>query len=240
MPRIYRGANEKWRKDSSTLTDGTQALASTLHQEKLTIIALGPLTNIATLIMKYPNVVSNIKEIVAVAGNRPDKRRFFLGDSRIVHFHDLNFRKDPRAFDVVLKSGIPLVLLPCEAATKVTIHRSDLDLLSKVGGAAQWLSLTSENWFRFWAKKLKKDGFHPFDCLAVGYVIMPSLFTSETIPARIKWRKSIFFRRDALEVSHDIRDASTVTYCFDVEPRFKKNLIARLTGDTSILTETTR
>jgi purine nucleosidase len=228
QPHVYRGSNEKGQ---TSATDATVALAKALLKEQFTIIAIGPLTNIATLIKKYPDLVPNIKGIVAIAGNRPGQRRFFLGNNRLIHFHDLNFRKDADAYDIVLTSGVPLVLIPFEVANKVTINQEDLTRLTSAGGAAQWLAETSDGWMRFWEDTLGMDGFHPFDSLAVGYVTTPSHFTCEVIPARIKRRRSRFVIRHELEVSHNFRNASTVTYCFDINSQFKIRMIDQLTGN---------
>ena len=203
QPPIYRGANEKGQTGA---TDATAALAGALRETQLTIIALGPLTNIAALLTEKPELAMNIKSIVAVAGNRSGQRRLFLGNNRLIHFHDLNFKKDPDAYDTILKSGVPLTLIPFEVAEKVTIDRDDLARLASAGGAAQWLAETSEGWMRFWEETLGMDGFHPFDSLAVGYVVTPSLFTCEVIPARIKRRRSRFVIRHELEVSQTFRD----------------------------------
>ena len=118
---------------------------------------------------------------------------------------------------------------PKGTSSFLIICREDLDLLSSAGGAAQWLAEVSEGWIGFWEKRIGKSGFHPFDCLAVGYVAMPSRFTWETIPVRVRWRKSRFVERSALQVSHDFSDTCRVTYCFDVDPQFKTRLISRLT-----------
>lgn len=70
-------------------------------------------------------------------------------------------------------------------ATKVTITRSDLDILASGDEAAQWLRQVSQPWMSFWEDRLHKQGFHPFDALAVGYVTMPDLFNCEISPARM-------------------------------------------------------
>ena len=77
--RSIGGANEKGQTGA---TDATAALAGALRETQLTIIALGPLTNIAALLTEKPELAMNIKSIVAVAGNRSGQRRFFLGNNR--------------------------------------------------------------------------------------------------------------------------------------------------------------
>lgn len=224
IPAIYKGAGSEIggdRKDNNAVI----GLYGELRKRKLTILALGPLTNIALLIRNHPDVVKNINGIIAVAGNRPGNRRFFIGNNDLIHFHDLNFKKDPKAFDIVLSSKIPLTLLPFEVASKVTITPGDLLYMGKKGVTANWLSNASEGWVNFWLDHFGTSGFYPFDCLAVGYRVMPDEFSCEAIPAQIKWRRSRFVNRSELQVSQDFKTYNKVTYCYDVSAIFKDSML---------------
>lgn len=225
LPAVYRGAQ---RAGGGTARPAIQALAMALEQDQLTILAMGPLTNVAAVLALRPDLAHKIERIVAVAGTRPNQRRLFPGTSELLHFHDLNFIKDPAAFEAILSSGVALSLLPFEAAQKVTITPADLSFLSSSGGGSQWLAMVSRDWMRFWLDHLGTDGFHPFDSLAVGYVIDREDFVCEPIPARVEKKRSLFVTRDALEVSHNLEQSTSVTYCSDVNPSFGRELIARM------------
>ena len=67
---IYEGSHDQGSPEWKS-TQASEAIASVLRQEKLTIIAQGSLTNIATVIINHPDVVRNIDRIVMVAGKRP-------------------------------------------------------------------------------------------------------------------------------------------------------------------------
>jgi purine nucleosidase len=230
---IYEGSHAPGSPEWKS-TQASAAISSMLHREKLTIIAQGPLTNIATVIVNYPDLVKNIDRIVIVAGKRPGNL-FHPGQQWWFHFRDFNIRKDTPAAKIVLDSGIPLILTPFELATKVTIRRSDLDKLGSGDAAAQWLRQVSQPWMSFWEDRLHKQGFHPFDALAVGYVTMPDLFNCEILPARIGFSLFLepFGLGHDLEVAPDI-NGSQVYYCSDVDPRFKDRLIDRLISHQTV------
>lgn len=224
---IYEGSHDRGSPEWKS-TQASEAIAAILHREKLTIIAQGPLTNVATVIVNHPDVVRNIDRIVMVAGKRPGNL-FHPGQQWWFHFRDFNIRKDTPAAKIVLDSGIPLVLTPFELATKVTIMRSDLDKLASGDEAAHWLRQASQSWMSFWEDRLHKQGFYPFDALAVGYVTMPDLFGCEILPARIGF--SIFL--EPFGLGHDLEVAQAINgqqvyYCSDVDRRFKDILIERL------------
>ena len=69
-PPIYKGSHSSGSPEWKS-TQASEAIAAILRQEKLTIIAQGPLTNVATVIVNHPDVVRNIDRIVMVAGKRP-------------------------------------------------------------------------------------------------------------------------------------------------------------------------
>jgi inosine-uridine nucleoside N-ribohydrolase/uncharacterized membrane protein len=226
-PPIYQGSHSSGSPEWKS-TQASSAIASILRQEKLTIIAQGPLTNVATVIVNYPDLLKNIDRIVIVAGKRPGDL-FHPGQQWWFHFRDFNIRKDTPAAKIVLDSGIPLVLTPFELATKVTITRADLDKLGSGDAAAQWLRQASQAWMSFWEDRLHKQGFYPFDALAVGYVTMSDLFSCEILPARIGFSLFLepFGLGHDLEVAPDLK-GSQVYYCSDVDSRFKDRLIDRL------------
>lgn len=93
--RIYRGAGIGISKGTQNKIAAVEALAAALQKHRITILALGPLTNIALLLQKYPELASRVDRVLAVAGTRPGIRRFFLSSSSPMHFHDLNLVKDP-------------------------------------------------------------------------------------------------------------------------------------------------
>ncbi len=225
LPPVHRGSQQA---GGGAARPAIAAIATALDQGQLTILALGPLTNVAALLAQHPQVADNIQQIVAVGGTRPSQRRLFPGTSGLLHFHDFNFTQDPAAFEAILSSGVALSLLPFEAAQRVTVTPTDLSLLSSSGGVAQWLAVMSRGWMRFWLEHLGTEGFYPFDSLAVGYVIDRQDFVCEPIPARVQKQRSLLFARDALEVSHNLEQSTSVTYCSDVNPSFGRELVARM------------
>jgi pyrimidine-specific ribonucleoside hydrolase len=74
-----------------------------LKKEKLTILALGPMTNIATLIQNHPDIIPQIEKISIVARTHQSRKRQ-------TECFDYNYEFDYKSMDVVLNSPIPLVL----------------------------------------------------------------------------------------------------------------------------------
>jgi pyrimidine-specific ribonucleoside hydrolase len=179
---VYRGASSAQERGKET--DASRALAQALAHEHLTILVIGPATNIATVIEKHPELSKQINQIIAVAGRRPHQR--FLASPNARPFRDFNFEMDPEAFRVLLDSSVPLVLVPWEISSKVWVRASDLERMRASNGSLRWVIDAASDWLAHWKKDYDVDGFNPFDTLAVGYARAPSSFSCESLPVAIQ------------------------------------------------------
>ncbi len=231
---VYSGAAS--RDQLGQETAASRALAEAIRQGSLTVLALGPVTNVATVLKNHPELARQIPEIVAVAGRRPDQR-FVTGEATSVPHRDFNFELDPDAFQVILDSGVPLTLAPWELSSKVWLRAEDLDRLAAGPPAAQWLTQPARDWLKLWADRFSVDGFNPFDTLAVGYVTSPHLIICETLPVVIRQLPDDVAiaagppavpEKPYLLASPNIKSASHARYCYDTADVFKDELMARL------------
>src|SRR5262249_35714067 len=154
MP-VYAGASSA--QELGRETDASRALATALKAERLTILALGPATNVATVLRNHAELARRVERIIAVAGRRPGQR--FLTGQSTHPFRDLNFELDPEAFQVILDSGVPLVLAPWEVSSKVWLTQADLDKLVASNPALSWLVEPASDWLTFWKQAFKVEGF---------------------------------------------------------------------------------
>ena len=90
------------------------------NDEPVYILAFGPHTNTANLIIKYPDVVSKIKGIIG-EGCCP------YGVDGRTHI-SFNLASDPEAFKVILDSGIPLTMVPSHMGREL-VHLTEEEAL---------------------------------------------------------------------------------------------------------------
>jgi inosine-uridine nucleoside N-ribohydrolase len=228
---VYRGAASG--DDLGKETDASKALAEALQHGPMNILAIGPVTNVATVLKLHPGLAKNVVRIIAVAGRRPGQR-FLSGPNQAHGFRDLNFELDPAAFQVLLDAKVPIVLAPWEISSKVWIKREDLERLEHGGPDVQYLVPPAMDWLTWWHDNLGADGFNPFDTLAVGYLTSPSLFQCTKLRISIEigpddtGAETASRTKPYLIVSPDQKSSHTVTYCSTVNPRFKEDLVGRL------------
>jgi pyrimidine-specific ribonucleoside hydrolase len=231
---VHTGAEAAGQHD----TPAVDALEAALELEPLTLLVLGPATNIAGLLTRRPDLAPRIQEVILVAGRRPGSR-FTTGEVNPKGHRDLNFESDPDAFGVLLAADIPLVLAPFEISSKVWLRSSFLDTLVEHPDAALLVE-PARLWLQKWVDHYAVDGFNPFDTLAVAWLLRRELLTCETrhaeivqgpddrildIPRDARPLKPFLHVRDPAEVSAP----RAVTYCHDVATdRFLDDLLARL------------
>lgn len=235
--RVYAGAADATA--AGTETDASRALTAALRRQPLTILALGPATNVGTVIQRHPELVERMTRVVAVAGRRPGQR-FTTGTVNLKGHRDFNFELDPAAFQVLLSSGVPLVLAPFEISSKIWIDDRDVARLASGPPGARALAAPAQAWLAMWRRLWDVGGFNPFDTLAVGYVVSPAGFICETLPAGIRTlpddvtelgvQGTAVATKPFLLSAKTLNDApARAVYCSEAPSGFKAGLLARLT-----------
>lgn len=96
---------------------------------QVTILAIGPLTNIAMAMRMEARFAANVKQLVIMGGAIAS-----LADGGGNHTPnaEFNFYVDPEAAQIVLRSGIPIVLSPLNVSRKARFTKADYDRLVAV------------------------------------------------------------------------------------------------------------
>jgi|GEM_PF-3270426 len=173
---IFPGAPS--RQFLGLATDSTVALEAALNKKRLVYIALGPLTNLATLLQTRPALAKNIDQIIWVAG-RPPGANLKIGTTNPFAFHDANFEKDPKAAAVVLEAKIPMTLISRALAQDFLMTRDEQKALFNSGPSGKWLASEADHWMTLWKTGWKIEGAPMPDVLAFLAVSHPTSLQSE-------------------------------------------------------------
>lgn len=230
--KVYPGADGP--SDLGIETAASAALTQALKRERLTILALGAMTNVATVLLRHPELTDRIARVIAVAGRRPGDR--FAPGKGWVTLRDLNFESDPRAFRVLLEADVPVTLIPFELGNQVWIASSDLHRMRAAGGAASWFAARAASWLDLWAHAIGVTGFNPFDSLTITYLTSPEwLKCRADVPTVIRrarddsgWLGGLFGRtKPYLLASSRFRSPYRVEYCSGVMAGAAHKILAR-------------
>lgn len=103
--------------------------------ERMSIVAVGPLTNIAEVIRKAPEIAQKVEMIYIMGGAIEVEGN--VGGSGVGidnKYAEWNIYIDPRAANIVFKSGIPITLVPLDATRDVPVTRRFYNLLGEFRG----------------------------------------------------------------------------------------------------------
>ena len=186
---VHRGAQDPFASGVSPRTPARDRLIRALERGPLTILALGPLTNVAHALTYRPDLRENAR-LVAVMGRRPGHLfhptegaggATLLGHGPV--FRDFNFSSDPDAVDAVLAVKLRTTLIPYDAARSIEITPSDLNTLASAANAGAWIARRSGGWVEYWRTHIGRSGFYPFDAVAAAHVRAPRSFRCASVRA---------------------------------------------------------
>jgi inosine-uridine nucleoside N-ribohydrolase len=136
------------------------------YPDKLTIVAIGPLTNLALAVEKAPKVMKKAQEIIAMGGalrvpgnTGPDA--------------EFNMYVDPHAAQWVLDARLPLTLLPLDVTEQVILYRSEVLSLRNCGDRriGNFIAEMTRAYMRYHEETAGFLGGYLHDPLAVGVAI---------------------------------------------------------------------
>ena len=149
---------------------------------EITLVATGPMSNIAMAITKAPEIKPLIKEIIAISGAFGLNKYAFLNATGDTPQSEWNVYVDPEAAKIVYESGIPLVALGLDVATYFDVNFTDDDI--------RLLDESDKKEAKFLRQAIRYNGNRGFDayctvidCMAVAYAIDPTLV--ETMKVRV-------------------------------------------------------
>jgi pyrimidine-specific ribonucleoside hydrolase len=165
------------------LNDGVRFMAAQLRRQRLTILALGPLTDVACLVSNYPREAAGIVEVVAIMGRRPGQELAIRGKTGLT---DFNYVMDERAAQTLLASPVPMTFMTFELTSSALVPRTAVDRLrQRSSPAAKFFYPAVQPWLESWKRIFAEDGFHPWDQNAIYYGAQPAAFVCTGAAAKI-------------------------------------------------------
>ncbi|MEZ3435365.1 MAG: nucleoside hydrolase [Lachnospiraceae bacterium] len=140
------------------------------REDKVTIAAIGPLTNIALLFRAYPGLKEKIECISLMGGS--------VYSGNITSKAEFNFYVDPEAAKIVYHSGVKLIQSGLEVTDETAIAFEEIGRFKEGGKASKFVY----DLFEFYTLFSKRNGLGKtpiFDACAVMYLLHPEIFDGE-------------------------------------------------------------
>jgi purine nucleosidase len=140
----------------------------------LSIVTIGPLTNIAWLLDQIPSEMRRAGRIVSMASTWNG-----WGDEHARREH--NVACDPEAFERILQSGLPLTIVGLNVTTRTSMSEAQLDEIETIRGP---LAKALSGMHRVWFDRIGKAASPMHDALAVAAAFDPEILETASCSAR--------------------------------------------------------
>jgi len=148
------------------------------HQ--ITLVPVGPLTNIALAIQKDPSIVPLVKEVILMGGS--------IKGGNVNAAAEANIYNDPEAAQIVFQAGWPLTMVGLDVGDKTLFSRKHLDRLGQTHGAVNDFIHSIAKFLVELSEKFGDTGAPMYDPLAVGVAIDASLVTAPAMHVDVETR----------------------------------------------------
>lgn len=133
--------------------------------EPITLVAIGPLTNIALLLTQYPECVFNIRRLVIMGGS--------AGRGNFTPNAEFNIAIDPEAAAKVFHSGLEIVMCGLDVTNRALLAADYLATLPTLNQTGKMLHAL----FSHYRSGSMSSGLRMHDLCAIAWLARPELFT---------------------------------------------------------------
>lgn len=149
------------------------------HPGEITLVTLGPLTNLALALRKAPDIASLLDRVVMMAGT---------GDhsGNVRPAAEFNVYVDPDAADIVLTSGLPLEMVGWDVSRNdATVTLEENAALAELGPLGEFCAKIQRQLIEFCREVTQIEGYDLPDPVTMAYAIDPSIAT-RTLDAYVR------------------------------------------------------
>lgn len=180
-------------------------------RQKVTLMPIAPLTNIALLLTMYPEVRDNIEQIVFMGGSLTRGNKGVMSE--------FNIDLDPEAAKIVFKSGLPMVMAGLDMGLKALVYPQDRDkikTMNKTGGMICSL-------FQKYRGGSYQTGLKMYDSCAVAYLLCPEIFETGKYFVDVETRGEFTAGCTIVDIKGYLKQKPNMTVCTDLrEDTFKE------------------
>lgn len=157
-------------------------LVETLRAEpadSVTLVPIGPLTNIAQALLRAPDIAPRIAEIVLMGG-----AYFEVGN--VTPAAEFNIYVDPEAAEIVFRSGVPLTVMSLDVTHKALTTRPRIEAFRALGPIGAVVASWTDFFERFDMEKYGSEGAPLHDPCTIAWLLEPGLFSGRQVNVEIE------------------------------------------------------
>ena len=211
-------------------TEATEFLIQNVKENpnELTLLTLGPFTNVSTALTQYPDFFDDLKEIIIMAGLlspiflvNPNFNRFYEKMPLQQVLCEFNSYRDPKATKIAIEAETktPRIQMGLEVCCKIIIKEEHVQKLKSITKPIpQYIVKDLEPWIALQESFWGIEGFFPFDTCVPIYLLAPELFKSTDLYLEIDTEDI----PGKYSISPNKKNSSPISYCFDFTNKASK------------------
>ena len=161
---------------------------------ELTLIAVGPLTNVALALGKYGTLGKLLKRIVIMGGS--------ASWGNATPAAEANIFCDPEAASTVFQSGVPIVMCGLDMTLKTVMSPAELDHMGRLNPTSKFLRDAAQHGLAY-SQAHGIDGMALHDPTAVLYPLYPELFSGEEAGVAVETKGTITYGKTVTDLYSD-------------------------------------
>lgn len=180
-------------------------------EQPITLVPIGPLTNIALLLKVYPEVKEKIAEIVLMGGS--------TGRGNAGVMAEFNIYADPEAAKIVFQNSLPVVMAGLDVGWKALVYPEDSEQLKDMNETGRMIYQL----FQKYRGGSMKTGLKMYDSCAIAYLLQPEMFTVADTFVDVEIHGSLTSGCTVVDLKGYLGQAANAKVCVDIDPQmFKK------------------
>lgn len=149
------------------------------HPGEITLLPIGPLTNIALALRLEPRIAEWVDEVVLMGGNA-------LAPGNASPAGEANIRNDPEAADLVFGAAWQVTMVGLDVTLRVRMTPEDIAAYATHGNPmSDHITRVLPHYRNYFESSYDVAGLFVHDSSAVAYLLDPSLFTVRRWPIRV-------------------------------------------------------
>jgi inosine-uridine nucleoside N-ribohydrolase len=174
--------------------------------KKVTIIALGPLTNIALLLLNHPDSVRYIDNILIMGGA--------IGVGNVGPVQEFNVWVDPEAAERVFNYNLTIFMVPLQCTNLGIIP---VNFVQKVKSISTPIAIVIYQFINFYNNKPTRQGLH--DPVAILALLDPSKIVFKKMNVQVETSSLYSSGQTIVDISNKTKRAKNINVCIHVDTR---------------------
>ena len=171
---IFDVAQPSARRDAV----GLMIESARVHGDQLTIVALGPLTNLARALERAPKIMARVGRVVVMGGA-------VKVPGNVTSVAEFNFHVDPWAAERVMGAGLPLTLVPLDVTQQVRL--TTRQVTAAAGTSSSVLTKLATRFINSgFGGRWQQVGMPMHDPLAIAVALHPQLVDTRAMAVRVE------------------------------------------------------